>query len=177
MKIAPLDWIISYIIILATNIFFMSDMHHFRAILPKWVLTPTKETSSHIFKMDTFSKFFRAFMRHKIRQNTGRQIKLFSEVFINKIFKCTFVLFVSNKSLLDANLKFWHLRPTQFHIFIVLLQNVKILKHNDWVLCKSAMIFPLKGYLIKQVLILNLPKFRGQLFLLSPGSTGPSFSP
>ena len=31
---------------------------------PKRVLTPQKETSTHIFKMDIFSNFFEAFMRH-----------------------------------------------------------------------------------------------------------------
>jgi hypothetical protein len=33
-------------------------MHHFRVILPKLVLTPQKETSSCVFKMTIFSKFF-----------------------------------------------------------------------------------------------------------------------
>ena len=58
-----LNWIKSYNIILV-KIFLFSclKMHHFRAILPKWVLTPQKETSSHIFKMAIFSKFFGAFI-------------------------------------------------------------------------------------------------------------------
>ena len=34
---------------------------------PKWILTPQKETSCHIFKMAYFSKFFWAFMNHIIR--------------------------------------------------------------------------------------------------------------
>ena len=42
-------------------------MHHFRASLPKWVLTSPKEISSHIFKMTIFPKFFEAFMTHIIR--------------------------------------------------------------------------------------------------------------
>ena len=34
------------------------SIHHFRDILPKWFLTIPMETSSHIFKMAIFSKFF-----------------------------------------------------------------------------------------------------------------------
>ena len=50
------------------NIFFSClKMHHFRASLPKWVLTSPKEISSHIFKMAIFPKFFEAFMTHIIR--------------------------------------------------------------------------------------------------------------
>ena len=33
-------------------------MHYFRAVSPKWVLPPMKETSCHNFKMAIFSKFF-----------------------------------------------------------------------------------------------------------------------
>ena len=36
-------------------------MHYFKGSLPKWVLTPEKETSSHVFKM------FGYFMSHIIR--------------------------------------------------------------------------------------------------------------
>ena len=39
-------------------IFSCLKMHHFRVILPKLVLTPQKETSSCVFKMTIFSKFF-----------------------------------------------------------------------------------------------------------------------
>ena len=35
----------------------------------------------------------------------------------------------------------WHLRPTQFPIFIVLLQNVKILKRNNCVLSNQQWVF------------------------------------
>ena len=43
------------------------QMHHFRANLPKWFLTPPKEISSHIFKMAIFPKFYETFMCHIIR--------------------------------------------------------------------------------------------------------------
>ena len=43
-------------------IFSYLKMHNFRGILPKWVLTPQKETSFNIFKMAIFSKFFVAFI-------------------------------------------------------------------------------------------------------------------
>ena len=55
-----LNWIKSYDIILVKVFFLCLKLHHFRASLPK-------ETSSQIFKMAIFSKFFGAFMRHKIR--------------------------------------------------------------------------------------------------------------
>ena len=49
------------------NLFLSSlKMHYFRGSLPKWVLTPQKKTSCHIFKMDAFSKFFGDFMSHII---------------------------------------------------------------------------------------------------------------
>ena len=63
-----LDWIKSYDIILVKNIFFSClKMHYNRAILPKWILASPKETSSHLFKMAIFPKFFGTFMRHIIR--------------------------------------------------------------------------------------------------------------
>ena len=40
---------------------------YFKGSLPKWILTPQKKTSSQIFKMAIFSKFFWAFMRQIIR--------------------------------------------------------------------------------------------------------------
>ena len=54
--------------IVSKRFFFFSwvKMHYFRASLPKWILIPQKETSSCVFKMDIFSKFFWAFMRHII---------------------------------------------------------------------------------------------------------------
>ena len=63
-----LNWIKSNNTILAKLfIFSCLKIHYFRASLPKWVLTPPKETSSHIFKMALFPKFFGAFMKHIIR--------------------------------------------------------------------------------------------------------------
>ena len=60
-----LNFFKSYDIKLVKNNFFSClKMHYFRAILPKWVLAPPKETSSHIFKIALFSKFFGAFMKH-----------------------------------------------------------------------------------------------------------------
>ena len=47
-----LNWIKSYDIILVKNSFFsLLKMHYFRAILPKYVLTPQKKTSCHILKI------------------------------------------------------------------------------------------------------------------------------
>lgn len=74
-------------------------MHYFMAILPKWILAPPKETSSHIFKMVIFPKFFGAFMKIIIREKYRQKIKLFLELFINKKFEYTFVHFISNRSL------------------------------------------------------------------------------
>ena len=63
-----LNWIKSYNIKSVKKFFFSClKMHYFRAILPKWVLAPPKETSSHSFKMAIFPKFFGAFMKHIIR--------------------------------------------------------------------------------------------------------------
>ena len=57
-----LNWIKAYHMILVKNIFFSClKMHYFRSILPKWVLAPPKDSSSHIFKIAVFPKFFWAF--------------------------------------------------------------------------------------------------------------------
>ena len=63
-----LNWIKNYNIMLV-KIFFFSclKMHHFSTSLPKWILTPSKENSSHVFKITIFSKLFGAFTRHIIR--------------------------------------------------------------------------------------------------------------
>ena len=47
------------------KIFF--SWYHFRGKKPKWALTPRMETSSYIFNINIFSKFFEAFMSHIIR--------------------------------------------------------------------------------------------------------------
>ena len=63
-----LNWVKSYFIIFVKKKFFPClKKHHFRASLPKWVLTSPKEISSHIFKMVIFPKFFEAFMIQVIR--------------------------------------------------------------------------------------------------------------
>ena len=74
-------------------------MHHFRAILPKCVLAPPKETSSHIFKITIFPKYFEAFMRQIVRQNTGKKIKKNPELFSNKIFEYSRVTFFADKTI------------------------------------------------------------------------------
>ena len=87
------------------NIFFSGlKMHHFRASLPKWVLTTPKKISSHIFKMAIFPKFFEAFMTYIIRLNRDKEIKLFPELSINKIFGDSFVRFISDRSLVPLRL-------------------------------------------------------------------------
>ena len=54
-----LNWIKSYNLVLVKIIFLSCmTMYHFIASLPKWVFRPPKETSSHIFKMVIFPKFF-----------------------------------------------------------------------------------------------------------------------
>ena len=96
-----LNWIKSYNIILVKIIFLSClKMHHFMASLPKWVLTSPKETSSHIFKMVIFPKFFWAFMKHIIRWNTGEKIMLFHELFTTTIFEFSFVCFFMHKTIL-----------------------------------------------------------------------------
>ena len=77
-----LNWIKSYYIICISQHFFFRylKMHHFRAISPKWVLTPQKEISCHIFKMAILTKFFGDLMNHIIKKYAGKQIKLFLNV-------------------------------------------------------------------------------------------------
>ena len=53
------------------------------------VLTPQWKTSCHIFKMAIFSKFFVDVMTHIIKDNAGKRIKLFLELFINKNYEPT----------------------------------------------------------------------------------------
>ena len=80
-------------------------MHHFMASLPKWVLTSPKKTSSHIFKIVIFPKFFWAFMKHIIRWNAGEKIMLFPELFTNTIFEFSFVCFLCIRLYLVQDLK------------------------------------------------------------------------
>ena len=55
------------------NLFLSSlKMHYFKGSLPKWVLTPQKKTSCHIFKMAIFSKFFGDIMSHIIKEGCNR---------------------------------------------------------------------------------------------------------
>ena len=49
------------------NFFPCLKMCHFRGKIPKYVLTPQKKTSCHIFKMAIFSKLFGDFMSHITR--------------------------------------------------------------------------------------------------------------
>ena len=95
-----IDWIKSYNkILVKIFIFLCLKMHHFRANLPKWVLTPQKETNCHIFKIATFSKLFGGFMAHIIRQNADKRIKYFFELFTNKFFEHTFVSLLMDESI------------------------------------------------------------------------------
>ena len=55
-------------------------MHHFRGVLPKWVLPPQKEISSPIFKMAILKKIFGDLMSHIIREYAGKKIKWFLNV-------------------------------------------------------------------------------------------------
>ena len=84
-------------------------MHHFMGSLPKWLLTTQKETSSCVLNMTIFKKFFGAFMRHIIRLNAGKEIKSFSELFINKIFEYTFVTFEYEQTILKIWKAWWKL--------------------------------------------------------------------
>ena len=49
--------------------------------------------------MAIFPKFFEDFMTHIIRLNRDKEIKLFPELSINKIFGDSFVRFISDRSL------------------------------------------------------------------------------
>ena len=99
-----LNWIKSYNkILVKIFIFSCLKMPHFRSNLPKWVLTPQKENSCHIFKMPTFSKLFGCFMAHIIRQNAGETIKYFFEFFNYKDFQFTFVSLFMHKSIFAIN--------------------------------------------------------------------------
>ena len=44
-------------------------------------------------------------MAHIVRKNAGKKFKMISELFINKNFEYTFVLFVSDQSLVELNAK------------------------------------------------------------------------
>ena len=68
-------------------------------ISPKCDLTPQKETGYYIFKMTIFSKFFGDFMRHIIGQSAGKKIKYFFELFSNKNFRFTRVIYLAHESL------------------------------------------------------------------------------
>ena len=74
-------WIKSYNkILVKIFIFSCLRMPHFRANLPKWVLTPQKENSCHIFKLAIFSKFFVDLMGNIIRKYEGKKIEWFLNV-------------------------------------------------------------------------------------------------
>ena len=49
-----------------------------------------------------FSKLYGAFRAHIIRDSAGRKIKMIDELFTIKNFEYTFVLFVSDQSLLNV---------------------------------------------------------------------------
>ena len=72
-------------LILVKIIFFPClKMHHFRGKIPKYVLTPQKKTSCHIFNMAIFSKLFGDIISHIIRWNAGKKINWFLNFLLNK---------------------------------------------------------------------------------------------
>ena len=74
-------------------------MHHFSGKIPKYVLTPQKKTSHHIFKMAISSEFFGDVMIFIIRVNADERIEKNSEIFSIKNLEYTFVCFLSIQSL------------------------------------------------------------------------------
>ena len=91
-----LNQIKSYNIMLVKNVSFHSS---FQGYFAEVNFDNFQETSCHIFKTAIFSKLYEAFMAHIIRKNAGKKFKMISELFINKNFEYTFVLFVSDQSL------------------------------------------------------------------------------
>ena len=119
-------------------------MHHFRARFPKWGLTPPKEISSHVFKMAFFPKFFEDFIKY-IRQITGKKIKLFLELFINKIFEKTFVIFVSKQSLDTSSVPglVWNCPSISVSMGLLYLNILgQNLKYFDVISCRSNLLKP-----------------------------------
>ena len=62
-------------------------------VSPKWILTPQKEISCHIFKMAILTKFFGDLMNQMIREYAGKKIKLFLNVSPLKIMDIFLSLF------------------------------------------------------------------------------------
>ena len=60
--------------------FWCLKTHHFRAISPKWVLSPQREISCHIFKMAILTKFFDDLMNHITREYAGKKVEIFLNV-------------------------------------------------------------------------------------------------
>ena len=76
-----LNWIRrNYIILVKEKKNPCLKMHHFRAISPRWILTPQKEISCHIFKMVILTKFFDDLMNHITMEYAGKEINLFLNV-------------------------------------------------------------------------------------------------
>ena len=76
-----LNWIRSnYKILVIEKKFPCLKMQHFRAISPRWILTPQKEISCHIFKMVILTKFFDDLMNHITREYAGKKMKIFLKV-------------------------------------------------------------------------------------------------
>ena len=96
-----------YFFFMPENASFQVIVHtNFRASLEKWVLT-LKEISSHIFKLVFYFKFLWGFHGPHNQVNTAKKMKLFPELFINKMFEHTFVIFVSNQSLFQCSVGYY----------------------------------------------------------------------
>ena len=149
-------------------------MHHFMASLPKWVLTPPEKTSSHMFKMLIFPKFFWDFIKHLIRWNTRKKSKLFPELFTNMIFDYSFVCFFTHKPIpVKILMRFffsfrWYpgMDNTPWHISLgrgpVGPKRRKIISSRPWLLQTTL---PLKITLLSiylVFLVIVVPYCRGQ---------------
>ena len=88
-------------------------MHHFMASLPKGLLTPPKETSSHIFKMALFPKFFGSSMKHIIRLNAGKKQNCFLNFTLVTILNIILCFSFRNRVYLD---KFCYFSTDHFKI-------------------------------------------------------------
>ena len=78
LVILNFNWIRSnYIILIKEKKNPCLKMHHFRAISPRWILTPQKEISCHIFKMVILTKFFDNLMNYITREYAVKKMKIF----------------------------------------------------------------------------------------------------
>ena len=74
-------------------------MYDFRGISPKWVLTPLKKTTHHIFKVDVFSKILWWFHEPYHQVKCRWRNKIFSELYTIKNFEFRVVTFILNQTI------------------------------------------------------------------------------